>query len=263
MTSLQLNRSVRTWRQIAVLTLAGTLLCILVAFAIDSYSLEDHMFRWGNEPMKNVIIPLVLAPPIFVLLLSRMRALAIAHEQMEIIASTDGLTDCLTRRAFTTLVDAYLERVDREHNARRGALLVIDVDNFKAVNDHYGHQNGDEALKMIAGNIKSSLRELDLVGRMGGEEFSVFLPGAAPDAARRVAERIRASVNKTLFTPQGAPVALSVSVGGTSFRTQTSFSDLYRMADQQLYSAKSAGRNRVIFRSPDDPPDTFASSALH
>jgi diguanylate cyclase len=263
MTSLKLDRSVRTWWQVVGLTVAGTLLCILVALAIDSFSFTDWTFRWGNSPLNNIIIPLVLAPPFFFVLLSKMRALSIAHEQLEIVASTDGLTECMTRRAFTTLVEAYLEKVEQERNPRGGALLVIDVDDFKTVNDRFGHDCGDEALKTIAATIKSSLREVDLVGRMGGEEFSVFLPGAAAEVAQRVAERIRSTIQQTPFEPHGTRVKLSVSVGGTTFREPTDFSQLYREADQQLYEAKRSGRNRVLFGSPQGSGKSYASSALH
>jgi diguanylate cyclase (GGDEF)-like protein len=191
-----------------------------------------------------------------------MRELAIAHQQLQIIASTDGLTDCLTRRAFTTLVDAYLERVAIEETQRRGALLVIDIDNFKAINDQFGHDEGDQALTMIAGKIKSALREIDLVGRIGGEEFSVFLPGATPESALSVAERIRGNVAQALFAPQGEPVGITVSVGGATFGEPTNFSELYRDADQQLYKAKRTGRNRVLFTTKDGAVP-LSSASLH
>ncbi len=110
-----------------------------------------------------------------------MRQLANAHKQLTVIASTDGLTSCFNRAAFTTLVDAYLERVNQQERRCDGALLVMDVDHFKNVNDNFGHDAGDEALKLTAQSIRSTLREVDLVGRMGGEEFSVFLPGIASD----------------------------------------------------------------------------------
>jgi diguanylate cyclase len=252
MTLLNTKKTVQTWPQIILLTCLGTLLCIVVAFTIDSISFIDGTFRWGVEPLKNLVIPLILAPPILLFLLSRMRQLAMAHQQLEIIASTDVLTDCLTRRAFTTLVDAYLERVALQEKRREGALLVIDVDDFKAINDQFGHDNGDEALKMIAATIKSSLRDIDLIGRIGGEEFSVFLPGAAPEAARSVAERIRRSVAQSLFMPRGSPVGLSVSVGGTTFGGPANFSELYRDADRQLYKAKRTGRNRVVFKAQEN-----------
>jgi diguanylate cyclase (GGDEF)-like protein len=131
--------------------------------------------------------------------------------------------------------------------ARRaqGALLIIDADNFKTVNDRYGHDRGDEALVKIASTIKSTLRSPDIVGRLGGEEFGVFLPGVGPDQAKLVAERIRQSVSSADFAPSGKPHQLSVSVGGAVFDGQLPFAELFRLADQQLYVAKRDGRNRV------------------
>jgi diguanylate cyclase (GGDEF)-like protein len=192
-----------------------------------------------------VIIPLLIAPPFFFYLLSKLRQLAIAHQQLMVIASTDGLTSCFNRAAFTTLVDAYLERVDRQEKIGEGALLVMDVDHFKSVNDNFGHDMGDEALKLIAQSIKSTLREVDLVGRMGGEEFSVFLPGIAPDRVVVVAERIRETVKAVNFCPKGVPCVLSISIGGATYIHTASFSELYKLADKLLYDAKRNGRDRV------------------
>ena len=150
-----------------------------------------------------MFIPLVVAPPFFVYLLSKLRELAIAHHELSIVASTDVLTSCLNRRAFTAMVDAYLERVVGEEAKREGALLIIDVDHFKDVNDNFGHESGDEALKIIAQTIKGVVREIDLVGRIGGEEFSVFLPGTDANRTQLVAERIRAAVSTVEFYPTG------------------------------------------------------------
>ncbi|MBS9721305.1 GGDEF domain-containing protein [Tianweitania sp. BSSL-BM11] len=263
MTVLNTKRTVHTWPQIILFTVLGTLLCIALAFIIDCFSFEHWRFQWGSDPQNNIIIPGLIAPPIFFFLLSRMRELAIAHRQLQLLASTDSLTDCLTRRAFTTLVDAYLEQVSLEEKQRGGALLVIDVDYFKVINDEFGHDEGDQALRMIANSIKSSLREIDLVGRIGGEEFSVFLPGAAPEAAQSVAERIRQSVAQSLFAPLGKPIRMSVSVGGATFEPPSRFTQLYREADQQLYRAKRTGRNRVLFKASGTGTIALPTTALH
>ena len=231
-----------------LLTIAGTLCCIVFAFTFDSYSFEKGIWRLGANPKNDVIIPILIAPPFFFYLLSKLRQLAIAHDRLLVIASTDGLTSCLNRIAFTALVDAYLERVDRQERRREGALLVMDVDHFKTVNDSFGHDAGDAgdaALKLIVQSIRSTLREVDLVGRMGGEEFSVFLPGIAPDRAVVVAERIRETVKAANFCPDGVPCNLSISIGGAIYVRGTSFSELYKLADKRLYDAKRNGRNRV------------------
>lgn len=237
--------SARGWARVILLTIAGTLCCVVLAFTIDSYSFKEGIWRLGTSPENDVIIPLLIAPPFFFYLLSKLRQLAIAHEQLMVVASTDGLTSCFNRVAFTTLVDAYLERVDQQEKRREGALLVMDVDHFKNVNDNFGHDAGDEALKLIVQSIRSTLREVDLVGRMGGEEFSVFLPGIAPDRVFLVAERIRETVKAANFCPEGISCDLSISIGGATYVRRTSFSELYKLADKQLYDAKRNGRDRV------------------
>ena len=238
-----------------VLTVLGTLVCIAVAFAVDSYSFEEGVWRMGDNPRNNVLIPLLVAPPFFFYLLSKLRQLAIAHEKLLIVASTDGLTSCMTRSAFATVVDAYLDRFTSGATDTNGALLVIDVDHFKRVNDDHGHDQGDEALRLIARTIRGSLREIDLVGRIGGEEFSVFLPGLSSDAVELIAERIRSAVAAATFEPNGHVHGLSVSVGGATFASSTSFTQLYKSADRRLYDAKRNGRNRVeISRVSDHIP---------
>ena len=170
--------------RVVSLTVAGTLLCISVAMAIDSFSFGTMTWRWGSDPLNNVVIPAVLAPPLLFLLLWKMRELAMAHREVLTAASTDSLTQCLNRRAFTAMVEGYLESLRGS-----GALLVIDVDHFKSVNDTYGHVEGDKDLELIAGAIKGSVRSNDLVARMGGEEFSVFLPATDASGAAVAGKR--------------------------------------------------------------------------
>lgn len=245
MSTKHLDLSSRGKTRVYLLTAVGTCFCILAAFAIDSYSFETGVWRWGDKPINNLVIPLVLAPPIIFFLLSKLRELSIAHHELMNVASTDALTSCLNRRAFTALVDGYLERVVQQKSLESGALLVIDVDHFKNVNDSFGHDSGDVALRLIADTIKSSVREIDLVGRLGGEEFSVFMPNLDPSRTAIVADRIRIAISAVTFTPDGQPHRLSVSVGGATFDRRATFADLYRHADQRLYAAKNAGRDRV------------------
>lgn len=231
--------------RVYLLTALGTALCIAVAFAFDSYDAATGAWRWGDRPINNVLIPLVLATPLFFYLLSKLRELAIAHHELMHVAATDTLTACLNRRAFTAIVEGWLDKVERGEARAQGALLVIDIDHFKRVNDSFGHDCGDEALKLVAGAIRGAVREVDLVGRLGGEEFSVFLPGADPGRSSAIAERIRECVQQAGFAPHGRPYTLSASVGGATFDRLATFSELYRVADQRLYAAKRAGRNRI------------------
>ena len=239
--------------RVFALTALGTVACIVLAFTFDSYSFARGEWHWGSDPINDFLIPLAIAPPFFYFLLSKLRQLALAHDELMTVASTDSLTALLNRRAFTAMVDGYLERVNKEPDKSRGALLVVDIDHFKSVNDRFGHDCGDQALRLVADTIKKSVRDVDLVGRMGGEEFCVFLPGLPPDRIPDVAERIRLAVTEAEFRAAELSYPLSVSIGGAIFAEPADFSSLYRFADQWLYVAKENGRNRSEVRSLPPP----------
>jgi diguanylate cyclase (GGDEF)-like protein len=243
---MKLDLSPEGWGRVIVSTILGTALCIVVALYVDSFNFagmaEHERLR---AILTDIVLPIVLAVPLLLFFTGKLRELAIAHRRLLAYASTDSLTQVMNRAAFSTLVDAYLKDVHATESQARGALLVIDADDFKSVNDRFGHDRGDEALITIAQSIKSMLRAPDLVGRLGGEEFGVFLPGASRAQAELVAERIRRSVNDAPFEPEGASHRLSVSVGGAVFEHTLPFADLFRQADRQLYTAKQRGRNRV------------------
>lgn len=233
--------------RVVVLSILGTLFCICGALILDSYSFATGVWTWHERWVNNIIIPAILAPPFFLFLLAKLRELALANEKLNVMATTDSLTSCLTRRAFASLVEGYMERPPRG-TTRHGALLIIDVDNFKLVNDRFGHHNGDEALRAIATAIRGNVRETDLVCRMGGEEFGVFLPGLSPGLTLASAERIRMAVKSLEFRPEGVAFPLGVSIGGATFERKTPFHDLFRQADERLYYAKRNGRDRVAVK---------------
>lgn len=183
------------------------------------------------------LLPAIIGGPMSLMLLVRVNQLRLANQKLQVLASTDWLTSCLNRRAFTNQVNGKLKSP--------GAFLVIDADHFKYINDHYGHDRGDEVLRLMAATIKANVRENDIVGRMGGEEFGVFLQGASLETAQAVAERIRTAIQSAYFAPDGQPLRLSVSVGGACFEEEISFSELFRIADQRLYGVKQSGRNRT------------------
>lgn len=249
----RIDFSAQGWARVVLWTVLGTLGCMTIALYADSFNFAtmDPAAR-DRAILMNIALPVLLASPLLFFFSSKLRELAIAHHQVSILASTDGLTSVLNRRAFTTLVDAYLQAARQQQLEKRGALLVIDADHFKAINDSFGHDRGDEALILIARTIETELRVADIVGRIGGEEFGIFLPGASPDDAIKAAERIRRAIASAEFRPNGRPQALSVSVGGAAFDQEVAFSDLFRIADQRLYDAKRNGRNRIeVARMPD------------
>lgn len=243
---MKLDLSAEGWGRVIVYTVLGTIVCVAAALYVDSFNFAAYDDATRTRAIiVDIVLPIILAVPLLLFFTSKLRDLAIAHKKLTIYASTDALTQVMNRAAFSTLVDAYLTQVRAAEEKAKGALLIIDADNFKSVNDQFGHEQGDEALVTIASSIKSILRAPDLVGRLGGEEFGVFLPGASTEQAATVAERIRQTVNTAKFTPAGAEHHLSVSVGGAVFERELPYAELFRLADQQLYTAKRDGRNRV------------------
>jgi diguanylate cyclase (GGDEF)-like protein len=165
--------------------------------------------------------------------------------QLQFLASHDSLTDAYTRRVFLDLCARELAR------ARRGqtpvAVLMLDLDLFKRVNDTHGHLAGDMVLRRAAAELRSTLRSHDVLGRYGGEEFTVLLPGVAAAEAMVVAERARARIAATEFGTPAVPIRITVSVGvAISPDGRGSVEGLVALADDLLYQAKDAGRDRVV-----------------
>ena len=247
------------WGRVWLWTILGTLLCISVALYVDSFNFPALSEAGRLRAIAiDILLPTVLAVPMLLFLTIKLRDLAVAHHKLSVVASTDSLTGVLNRGAFTALVDGYLADLRKTDRQAEGALLVVDADNFKAINDSYGHDKGDEALQTIARAIRSVLRSTDVVGRIGGEEFGILLPGSPPSLSAAVAERLRLSVSTAEFRPDGEQRPLSVSVGGVLFHGGLSFNELFRIADQQLYAAKQSGRNRVSV-SPVEPGSQLAA----
>lgn len=159
------------------------------------------------------------------------------------LALTDELTQIANRRCFVDSVHSELSRSGRQHSAT--ALLVLDVDFFKSVNDSYGHQAGDAVLAQMAAAIKHTLREYDIFGRIGGEEFAIFLSQTDADTAVQVAERVRTTVAATQVHYQQLQLQVTVSIGVCTAASAVSFETLYNQADLALYQAKHNGRNQV------------------
>lgn len=171
--------------------------------------------------------------------------------QHDLRALTESLKEAALRDALTGLGNRrfLMERLreETERVARGGggyALAITDVDHFKSINDRHGHEGGDLALCRIADAIRTSVREYDLCGRWGGEEFLIMLPETQLDAAISVIERVRVSIAAIMLDAQ-QPAALSASFGLTTYRAGESYSDTLNRADTALFRAKANGRNRT------------------
>jgi diguanylate cyclase (GGDEF)-like protein len=164
--------------------------------------------------------------------------------KVEDLADTDPLTGALNRRAFSRAFQKELENAQRFSTSF--ALLLVDLDHFKEVNDRHGHLAGDKVLCAAAFNMKNATRGVDLIGRWGGEEFVVLLPQANAATAQIVAERVRANIGKPIpFSDPSKHVPFTASIGISIVKPGDSVEDSFRRADEALYRAKSAGRNCI------------------
>jgi diguanylate cyclase (GGDEF)-like protein len=168
----------------------------------------------------------------------------ILYKKVQDMAITDSLTEVSTRRYF---LERFREEIRR--SMRRKAVmsfLMIDLDHFKEKNDKFGHLVGDVILKEIANILKSNLREIDIIGRYGGEEFAVVLAGIGKEGAILAAERLRSSIEHSIFKAYDEKVSITISIGISSFPEDgVDEHTLIESADKALYRAKEKGRNRV------------------
>jgi diguanylate cyclase (GGDEF)-like protein len=203
-------------RETVFLALAGIwfFLTTLRAIALHNQTVEES-FRRGHQ-------------------------LAEAKRIAETQARTDSLTGLVNRRAFTDTAEALLRVAVRE--GRSATMMLIDIDDFKRINDHHGHATGDAALLHVARLLSENLRASDVCGRLGGDEFAVLLPNTDLTAATDVAEKLRASIaQRPLPTGGGLPMTLSIGVAGDAFDVE----NLLNHADAAMYRAKRGGKNRI------------------
>jgi diguanylate cyclase (GGDEF)-like protein/PAS domain S-box-containing protein len=168
------------------------------------------------------------------------------EEQLRELATTDALTGTLNRRHFFEVAEEELERATRY--GKDTALFMLDADDFKSVNDRFGHLVGDQVLASMGATIRREIRRFDVVGRYGGEELVVLLPETRIQAATVTAERIRVAVSQRTVDAGGEPLTTTISIGVVARRTGEPLADLIRRADEAVYAAKAAGKNRVVSR---------------
>jgi diguanylate cyclase (GGDEF)-like protein len=179
-------------------------------------------------------------------------------EELERLATTDGMTGINNRRHFLTLADREWAKASRY--GRPISFLMIDIDYFKAINDNFGHQVGDEMIVHLANLARDCKRECDVLARIGGEEFALLLPETDLPQALTVAERLRAEVAANSLVVDSFPIPATVSIGAAaSDAAMMDVSDLMRAADRALYEAKRAGRNQVICCIPRDAAPSLTS----
>lgn len=163
---------------------------------------------------------------------------------------TDDLTRVFNRRHFHDRLEEEIERARRYDHPL--SLLMVDIDHFKEINDRYGHMTGDEVLRTIGGILKGNIRTADIAARFGGEEFVVLLPETTKESARVTAEKLRAAIEHHPFNSSDQTLIHVTASFGVSFIKKTgkikasAADQIIKMADEAMYQAKQAGRNRVL-----------------
>ncbi len=222
-------------------TVLGTALAVMVPVLVVA-TLLAPLLEVSPQHYRGVVfaaglIPLLITPPIAALLLHSMLMLKQTIERVDSHMKFDGLTGILNRNHFLDSVRA--TRVN-------GMMLIVDADHFKAVNDDLGHDAGDEALKALATRIAVAVGSDGLVGRLGGEEFGVFLPDQTHAAGAQKAAAICDHIRKSLVPVGDVRLRLTVSIGGALHHESAPLGHSLKLADQRLYHAKNAGRDCYV-----------------
>ena len=166
------------------------------------------------------------------------------HQQLTAAAMHDPLTSLLNRKAFFEIFEKEVARARRQQSSL--GLLMVDLDHFKQVNDQYGHPTGDAVLREAARRLRARVRATDIVGRYGGEEFVLALPGCGLKQAVTIAEHLRDSIGNEPFDVSTGHLSMTTSVGVVTTWDMAEAAHLLKTADEALYRAKAGGRNRVV-----------------
>jgi diguanylate cyclase (GGDEF)-like protein len=236
-------------KTVAIIYSAGFVLLILRAFI--GISLSEPMALMSNH-IYNVLFFICLY---LIMLIGNIGFILMAKEKSDLeltkVATYDELTDIFNRRAFLLRAKENISLFARRKEPI--SFFLIDLDNFKKINDVYGHFAGDMVLKDFAVKIKGQLRVFDLFGRIGGEEFTVLLPGTNEEGALEIAERLRKSAeNASVNVGSDHIIKYTISIGIVTVipDENTSINTLYKISDDALYVAKRNGRNRIEVVEP-------------
>jgi len=208
-----------------------------VAFWGAAASIIAYIVEWFwkpsamGPPLEHYIVVTTMAAPLLIAGLALLAHMNRLHVELAKLAATDPLTELMNRRAFLTALE----------QAGSGALLMIDLDYFKSVNDNYGHNTGDAILLLMAARLRKVVRKEDLVGRLGGEEFAVFLRDAHADGMKIWGQDISSGVR---YRDETVQFVVTASVGGVIMQADDHVLHALNKADQALYQAKDAGRAR-------------------
>lgn len=244
---------VRTWRHILIYSTLITTLAVTVPLVSVSIALWQVPLHF-KLPILGIAgsIPLFIAFPVSVFALYILKLVYQTVDALDAYVKFDHLTGLLTRGYFLSSVEM--------QRTKGGFFLLFDADRFKSINDTYGHDQGDEVLKYLARTILQATGTLGICGRLGGEEFAVYLPAASREQAQLLASGIGTTLRCQSIDLSGTPVTVTVSVGIAEDRPGDALAQVMKRADLCLYAAKHGGRDRFVFDLPEDERAIAASA---
>jgi diguanylate cyclase len=244
--SMTLKISKKDQRQdqirLAASIFAICLICVITLFELFKLAFPSAPGAFPIFPLAIAsLCALITGAAVVNLIDVRARIFHDEVDRVRFLVRHDGLTGALNRTSF---ID------EMRGSGAAGQLLIIDADHFKAINDSHGHYTGDKALMQLAKVIQMAVGAHGLTGRLGGEEFGVFLPDTDSEAANMLAEQIRRMVEREGFHANGVKIALTVSIGLSAHDADSPVGNAFKHADRRLYAAKSLGRNRIVAHEP-------------
>lgn len=221
-----------------------TLISFACIFAANKYISEPY----SDNALTTVVLTFSYTSLFFYAYSSRsvsyFRRMTEANRQLRSLAATDPLTGLMNARAYYAACERMIGAAQR--SGTPFSVLFIDLDHFKRINDNYGHEAGDTVLREVAACLQANTRQSDALGRIGGEEFSMFLPDTDLPGAKQVAEKLRTDIEALLPTTGETQLKITASIGVAKNEARHhSIEDIQREADQAMYQAKQQGRNRV------------------
>jgi diguanylate cyclase (GGDEF)-like protein len=234
--------ALRSWRQVnvgdAIIAFAAGLMVFGIPWALYQQFAEQDLAQAQSIAFGAHSTAYVLVAVGF------LASVLIEYQQyLSHLATEDPLTRLLNRRGMEDALQVTLAQASRHHQPT--SALMVDIDHFKQVNDSFGHEVGDQVIRQVADSLERLSRNTDVVARIGGEEFLVVLPDTGLDAARVLAERIRAAISDHPMVVESQRIKVTVSIGAACVEGHANVDDLAREADRALYLAKRGGRNRV------------------
>ncbi len=228
-------------RFVGVIATALSMLCIVV---VNNYLAVPY----SDNAIATAMVGLVYLSAFFHAYSSRSisfyRRMLEYNKELTFLANHDPLTGVMNARAYYEVCNSLIELSKRESTSF--AVLFVDLDHFKKINDQHGHDAGDQVLKDVSTCLKNHVRHSDVIGRVGGEEFSIFLPNTDLIGAEQVAEKLRFEIEALMPRIHSGPIRTTASIGVAISHTPTpTMANIQRQADQAMYQAKQQGRNRV------------------